>query len=157
MLQHFRESIRAEEVESLNQLQKKGLLRTLLVKSGSELAQPASQKTVDVYSVVVERCFIPPEFNEEHPLYILDVGETLLILFGPRLYDPHTLLVPAQVFDTWIPDKNFFADFSMRCYGEGGVVFEAKIEGDCFVRAEQLDFRFKISAFARIRTYCWKE
>jgi hypothetical protein len=78
------------------------------------------------------------ELNEELPLYILDLGGTLLVLFGQWLYDPHTLIVSEDSFERWVCDQNFFGKFSMRCSEPHGVVFQVKVEEVSFVQAERL-------------------
>ena len=54
---------------------------------------------MDVYQASVLQCFIPEDFNEELPLYLLDLGGMILVLFGQWMYDPHTLVARKEVFE----------------------------------------------------------
>ena len=70
---------------------------------------------MDVIRCSVVQCFIPTDFNEEPPLYVLDLGGMLLILFGQWLYDPNVMTAPDDIFEAWSYDKTFFSNFSLRC------------------------------------------
>ena len=127
MIEQRRELIRSVEAARLGHTE------------NQEHGRPA-QRFVEVYRVSVEKCFIPLDFNEELPLYLLDVGGALLLLFGQWLFDPHTLVAPKQAFESWTCDQNFFANFSMRCSREHGTVFEMRVEGCSLIQAERLRF-----------------
>ena len=71
-------------------------------------------------------------------LFILDVGGMILILFGQWLYDPNTLVAPDDVFDRWVCEESFFAQFSLRFASDQGVAFELKVESPALVPAERL-------------------
>jgi len=96
------------------------------------------QMVVDVYQASVEECFIPQDFNEELPLYLLDLGGMVLVLFGQWMFDPHTLVAPKDVFEKWNCERAFFRNFSLRCLAEGGTVFELSVSGTEFVETHRL-------------------
>jgi len=68
VFQHSQEPITAEEKSRLEKP-----ARCLLFWRKPE-RHDEQQQVVDVYQVSVEKCFVPPDFNEELPLYVLDVG-----------------------------------------------------------------------------------
>ena len=89
--------------------------------------------------ITVKRCFFLPDPNEEFPLYILQIQDgTILVLFGQWLFDPHTLIAPERTFEQWKETESFFADFSLKYDEETGGVFELRVKGDSFIRAEHL-------------------
>ena len=145
MIEEYREPITSDEAAWLNRVARRGLFLRLVSDPKNRPHQESGEKFADVYEVAVERCFIPIDFNEEFPLYLLDLGGKLLILFGQWLFDPHTLIVPANIFESWICDQNFFSRFSLRCFSETGSAFELKVEGRSFIPAERLPIplRFK--------------
>ena len=96
------------------------------------------QKFVDVYQASVLQCFIPNNFNEELPLYLLDLGGMILVLFGQWMFDPHTLIAPNEVFEAWNCDGAFFRDFSVRCHVARGTVLSLAVDGTAFVEARRL-------------------
>jgi hypothetical protein len=148
MIEQNREPLKAGEAARLDRIENRSLLRRVFRKpnDGSE----SGQQLVDTYRVSVEKCFIPVDFNEELPLYLLDLGGTLLILFGQWLFDPHTSIVPTDIFERWVCGENFFTRFSLRCSGKYGVVFEFRVEDSSFIRVEQLSCPLR---FRRLREY----
>jgi len=126
-----------DEAETLKKRLRPGLLRRLLGKPPD--FQPSSIRVTDVITATVQRCFILADFNEEMPLYFLDLGTgTILIFFGQWLFDPHTLVVPDGLFEKWEPGREFFASFCMRCSIEHGFVFKLTSQGVSFAPAERL-------------------
>ena len=105
---------------------------------------------IDIYRLLVWRCFIPSDFNEGLPLYILDLGGAILVLFGQWLFDPHTLVSPAGAFEKWTCEQNFFSDFSIRCSMQDDLVLELRVGSCSFVAAEQLQSPV---SFNRLREY----
>jgi hypothetical protein len=116
----------------------RGLIRELLGREEPEADQAAVPRFVDAYEVSAERCLIPVNFNEEMPLYFLDLGGTVLVLAGQWVFDPHTLIVPQATFDDWKCDETFFARFCLRGSAEHGRVLELRVQGASFVQAERL-------------------
>ena len=137
MFQHIQEPITAEEKSRLEKT-KRGLLFWRKSERYDE-----QERVVDVYQASVEKCFVPSDFNEELPLYVLDLGGTLLVLFGQWVFDPHTLVVSEAIFKTWKYDSAFFQSFSLRCLAARGQVFRLEVKGDAFAQAEQLPSTLK--------------
>ena len=98
-----------------------------------------------VHRVSVEQCFVQAEFNDELPLYILDVGTEILVLFGQWLYDPHTLAATETTFKAWENSASFFQKFTLRCSAETGIVLRLEVEDSGYVGAALLPpgLRFK--------------
>ena len=144
MIKQRREAARADEVEILSR-RRRGFLRNLFGQRPDHDGQKQEEQLVDACDISVEKCFLPLDFNEEHPVYLLDVGGMILILFGQWLFDPHTLVAPPDVFDRWVCEENFFASFSLRYAGEEGLALELKVEPPALVPAERLRhaIRFK--------------
>ncbi|MDD4892025.1 MAG: hypothetical protein PHU85_19055 [Phycisphaerae bacterium] len=101
-----------------------------------------AENSLEVCSVSVEECYILPRFDEERPLYLLDVGGLILILFGQWLYDPTIVDVPEQVLDRWQCSANFFRKFTIRWSEVMGVVFHLTVEDDSFIAAQPLAVEF---------------
>ena len=150
MIEKLREPIRSIEAARLSRVQGGAGIRSLLTKPKPEGPQKWAEHFVDTYRISVERCFIPMNFNEELPLYILDLGGMLLILFGQWMFDPHTLIVSTNSFENWVCDQNFFAKFSLRGSSEQGIVFELRVEETSFIEAERLITPLR---FNRLREY----
>jgi hypothetical protein len=144
MIKQHHEQARADEVERLRS-RRRGFLRNLLGQRPDHDGRKQEEQFVEVCEISVEKCFVLLDFNEEHPLYFLDVGGMILILFGQWLFDPNTLVAPDDVFDRWVCDENFFAQFSLRFSSDQGVAFELKVESPALVPAERLSHpvRFK--------------
>lgn len=108
-------------------------------------SQLEGQRLVDVYQASVEKCFVPASVNEEHPLFLLDVGGLIMILFGEWLYDPCTLIAPKSVFENWDGEDVFFGKFVLRCAPVDGTVLRLTVEDDSFIRAQRLppNLRFR--------------
>src|SRR5439155_5884027 len=92
-------------------------------------ATEADERLVHIYTASVEQCFLPLDFNDELPLYFLDVGGFALSLFGQWLYDPHVSKIPASVFNKWDCERAFFSSFSLRCSAKTGVVLRFEVRG----------------------------
>ena len=144
MIKQHHGQARADEVERLSR-RRRGFLRNLLGQRPDHDGQKQEEQFVDACDISVEKCFLPLDFNEEHPLYFLDVGGMILILFGQWLFDPNTLVAPPDVFDRWVCEESFFAEFSLRFASDQGVAFELKVESPALVPAERLrhPVRFK--------------
>jgi hypothetical protein len=99
---------------------------------------------MNVYHATVRECFIPHDFNEEHPLYLLEVEDAILILFGQWMYDPHTPIAPEGVFESWNCNRFFFEKFTLKGFVERGTMSQLAVEGSCFVEARKLppDIKF---------------
>lgn len=89
----------------------------------------------EVYHVVVEKCFIPDDFNDELPLYLLQAGDIILILFGQWLYDPHILFAPDGAFQCWDSDGLFFKHFTIRWSTDSGIVFNFVVRDKSFIKS----------------------
>jgi len=105
---------------------------------------PENQQAV-IYSVTVEKCFVVIMPRDEFTIYFLDVGGSILVLFGEWLFDPHTTVVSEGVFSKWECQKEFYSRFSLRGFAETRTVFELVVEGEDFIPAQVLkqDVRFK--------------
>jgi hypothetical protein len=145
MIKQHREPARADEVERLSR-RSRGFLRNLLGQRQDHDGRKQEEQFVEVCEISVEKCFVLLDFNEEHPLYLLDVGGMILILFGQWLFDPHTLIAPPEVFDNWVCEENFFANFSLRYANERGAVLELKVESPALVAAERLSNRIRFKS-----------
>jgi hypothetical protein len=143
MLHHSAEHIGGNERVRLERAMHPPLLNKVLSKAGERCAE--IQGSVDVYDVSVLRCFIPPDFSEELPLYLLDLGGMILVLFGQWVFDPHTLIAQRDIFDAWNSNKSFFSNFSMRCHRSSGTVLQLTVGGSEFVEARRMPsaVRFK--------------
>ena len=143
LFQHSQESITAEEQSRFENSKHKSLFPIL----ARNIKHPDAEQEgfVDVYQASVVKCFVPLDFNEELPLYFLDLGGMILVLFGQWMFDPHTLIAAEDVFDTWKCERTFFQSFSLRCLGARGKVFQLGVKGNCLVEAERLSCvpRFK--------------
>jgi hypothetical protein len=148
MIEHHHESLTTKEAARLDRFENRGLLGRIFRKA--DTGPGGSQKFLDSYQVSAEKCFVPADFNEELPLYLLDLGGTILVLFGQWLFDPHTSVVPADVFEKWDCERNFFKNFSLRCFSEHGIVFEFRVEDPSFIRVEHLSYSFR---FRHLREY----
>jgi hypothetical protein len=124
MLKHTTQPIKSDEIARLNRITKR---------------QDLSRDFVDCYQISVEKCFIPINFNEELPLYLLDLGEEILILFGQWLFDPHTTVMSADIFESWKCEQGFFTSFSMRCSLTNGNVFEMSVREALFTKTQRLN------------------
>lgn len=132
MLEKTVEPIAAEEKSRLEQVKKRGILSRML---GQKTESGPSEDFVDVYQITVEKCFILPDFNDEYPLYLIDTGGTLLILFGQWIYD---LIVPESTFEKWKSDESFFQKLRLRCSTKHGIAFGLEAEGEFFVPVQRL-------------------
>ncbi|HVT88897.1 MAG TPA: hypothetical protein VHD56_08605 [Tepidisphaeraceae bacterium] len=132
-----------EEVARIKRIQRRSWIDKILGRKRKELGR--SQWLAEVYRITVERCFIPMESNEESPLYLLDVGGALLILFGPWLNDPHVLKVQHSTINKWDCEHSFFTNFTIRCDDQTGIVFELSVETEIFIEAQCITtpLRFK--------------
>ena len=143
MFSRSRQPINHDEVQKLELSRRRPLVQRWFGRTDE---QAENQRTdVDLFEVSVEKCFILRDFNEDQPLYILDLGGTILILFGQWMFDPHTLIASKGVFDKWDCDKSFFATFSIRALLDSGTIFTLQVHGANFVKATHLtvDVRFK--------------
>jgi len=122
--------------------------RNLVRVRSNRSLENARQEFVSVSRVSVEHCYILPDFSDEYPLYLLALGDTVLILFGQWLYDPNSAAVPDALFEAWQPEESFFRDFSVRFCPDSGVVFRFSVDGDSLVAAERLQVGIR---FTRLR------
>jgi len=136
VIEHRQLPVTPENVKTL-----KALENRFLVKASSP--NRAKPDFIDVYQVSVKNCFIPLDFNEELPLYLLDVGDKILILFGQWLYDPHMLIVPDSIFENWDNNGSFFGKFSLSCSVMRGIVLSLTVEGSSYIPAQRLSHRLK--------------
>jgi hypothetical protein len=132
MFRHSQEPITDQEAERLKQA------RRFPIFGKDDTHYDKEERTVDVYQVSVFQCFIPKDFNEELPLYLLDLGGMLLVLFGQWVYDPYTLVARKELFDVWNCDGAFFRNFSLRCLADRGKVFQLVVRGTDFVAAQRI-------------------
>lgn len=142
MFRHTQEPI-TEEEKSRQKNRAHGLFINWLFPKRVSLALEGPG-LVDVYGASVEKCFMPATYNEELPLYLLDLGGLIMILFGEWMFDPNTLIAPADVFEMWHSEEAFFARFTLRCSADGNV-FRLAVEGNSFMQAQRLpaNLRFK--------------
>ena len=99
--------------------------------------------SVDVYEIFVEECSIFRDFSDELPLYILDIGDRYVILFGQWLYDPFVIEVGDEVFDGWDSAGSFFETFTIRFLTESGQVLRLTPKGAVFSPTKKLSFPVK--------------
>ena len=93
----------------------------------------------DVYRVIkVDKCYIPEKFNEELPLYFLDIGSLTVVLFGQWLYDPHTADIPEDVFEEWDCENEFFDSFTLWRDQNGGKVLKLSVSGRTFAPSQKI-------------------
>jgi hypothetical protein len=137
------EPITNEEIEYLERVRRGPFINRIFGNGDSQHAQ--EQHSVDVYQASVLKCFIPSDFNEEHPLYILDLDGIILVLFGQWIFDPHILVTSEEVFEAWNCNRAFFGTFSLRCLTTPGLVLRLTVEDAAFVEAQRLPslLRFK--------------
>jgi hypothetical protein len=135
MLRHSQEPITAQETERLKRTTRSSFSKTF---GQSDTQHDKEQRSVDVYQASVLQCFIPAGFNEELPLYFLDLGGMILVLFGQWMYDPHTLVARKEVFEAWNCERAFFGNFSLRCLADSGKVLQLVVGGTDFVEAQRL-------------------
>ena len=136
MLTRSQQPMTDDEVVRITRYQPRNWISRLLVRRQGKLSE--IHATVEVDQVSVEQCFIQACFNEELPLYILDAGNFVIVLFGQWLYDPHVLLSNESTFETWDSRNEFFARFSLKRSIHTGIVFELKINDCSFIKAERL-------------------
>jgi hypothetical protein len=143
MVRHTQSPITDDERQRLEIARRRFVLNKLFRKAKAHTHK--EEKFVDVYQVSAERCFIPADLNEEVPLYFLDLGGMVLILFGPWMLDPHALIASAGICEEWNCEKMFFRTFSLRCLASEGTVFQLSVESADFLAAEPLPaaLRFK--------------
>jgi hypothetical protein len=92
---------------------------------------------VEVCDAVVEACFVPYDFNEALPLYILDLGGRIAVLFGQWLSDPHTLVVEEKHFENW-KQNSFFRGISVRSLRATGLALQCRITDTELIQATRL-------------------
>ena len=143
MFYRSQEPISATERKRVEVLRSIPLLSRLL--GGGKVSRNGASDLLDVCRVSVEKCFIPADFNNEHPLYLLDLGDAALVLFGQWVFDPHSLIAPEEMFERWNCETAFFADFSLRYLAPEGKILQLVVEGDSLLEAERLPtvVRFK--------------
>jgi hypothetical protein len=143
MFRHSQDRHTPEERARLNRTKCRPVLNRIFDKTDGRSGKEAM--FVDAYEIVVEKCFILSDFNEELPLYLLDLGGLILVLFGQWMFDSYTLVTPEGIFQEWDCQRNFFRSFSLRCSPEHGIVFRLSVGGTELVEAHQLPFmvRFK--------------
>jgi hypothetical protein len=111
----------------------------------SRSAPPTEPQLATVYRASVEQCFVLPDFNEELPLYVLDLGGTILVLFGQWLFDPNVTVLSDQICKSWNWRESFFSAFTIRWSETTGTVFELKVENESYVRAQYLPSNIKFT------------
>jgi hypothetical protein len=137
MLERSQDRMKEEEIGRLRRLNRPNWISRLAGRAKPDSVPDASQHFLEAYRVSVDRCVISSNFSEELPLYFLDAGGEILVLFGQWMYDPHISKVPKQIFESWDCDKTFFANFGIKYHPRSGVVFEFKVEKSSFVTAER--------------------
>lgn len=111
----------------------------------SNQAKKTAARAIISQQIAVQKCFILMDFNEEYPLYILDVGQELLVVFGQWIFDPHTLITSTATFKAWHCDQAFFAQFALTYNQDTGQVFKLTTENASFIQAQRFShpLRFK--------------
>lgn len=100
---------------------------------------------VDVYDVTVDECFVYDPGND-FLVYFLDVGGAILILFGQWLFDPHIVIAPVDTFDSWWnSDREFFKQFTMRCWTDPQVVLKLTVDTALMIPAQPVSDRLKFN------------
>jgi hypothetical protein len=111
------------------------------------MVQPDQQPGTDEETlrlISVKECFIPLDFNEELPLYFLDIGKFILVLFGQWFSDPHTLIASKEMFTGW-SDQTFFTQvFSLDFNKKSGKVSKLEIKDTGFIQAQRLHYPIKL-------------
>lgn len=126
------------EIDLWRKFEKRGCLGKSFRPSNCRKLSEPGKHLLNVYDVSVEKCFRLPDFNEELPLYILDVGGTLLILFGQWLYDPNIVLVLEESFERWDVENSFFKSFTIRWSPQTGDVYQFNASDASFIEANRL-------------------
>ena len=121
-------------------------ISALLGRAKHENVHDTQWPLLDVYEVSVINCFIPLDFNEELPLYILDTGKAVMILFGQWLYDPSVMNCSKVIFDNWDCERAFFADFDIRCSAKSGEAFQFSVQKSTFIEARRLSDRLQFKS-----------
>jgi hypothetical protein len=116
---------------------------TFLRRTKHEQVDDVRWSLLDVYEVSVASCFIPSDFSEEMPLYILDTAGAIMILYGQWIYDPHVMICSKAVFDSWHCERAFFVAFNIRCSEESGEVFQLSVQNSAFVETRRLSSRLQ--------------
>lgn len=121
------------------------------VTSGAKSNLPGDLP-VTVFEVRVERCFTPKIFNEELPLYILDIGNgSIMLLFGQWVFDPHTLIAADDLTDNWDATTSFFKEFIIRAHMESGTVLELSPTSPAVINAEVIEQPLRFQSLKEIQ------
>ncbi len=138
MLKMWQEPFTADELNRLAEMERR--IRPPRFWGGSELRPIAASQSnqATIFECQVIRGYTLSEFNEELPLYLLDVGEFVLRLFGQWLYDPHVLVADDTIFSEWAPEQMFFQHFQLRCAATTATVLELKVLNRKFIQCQKL-------------------
>jgi len=138
----------AEELARLESAERPGWFRRIFRHSRLANAVAPGERFIDEYQATIETCFVLADFNEEVPLYVLDLGGVILLLFGQWLFDPHVVVASERILEVWAHERCFFADFTIRFSPETGMVFKLTVDSDRFAAAQVLTME---RAFKRLR------
>jgi len=79
---------------------------------------------VEEYTVSVDSCVVPINQNPDHPVYFLDVGGKIMILFGQWLSHPAIATVWDEPGFDWNIEECFLEDFKLSVHAESAMVLE---------------------------------
>jgi hypothetical protein len=144
-----------DEITRMRGLRRRGnWIRNIFRRHRDGEQRDPREDQLDVYHVAVERCFVPDGFSDEMPLYVLALGDVILILFGQWMYDPHVVIASNQACDKWSRADAFFKNFSLRWSAQDGVVFELKLNDESFVPCERLPSSLSFTIAKECQAIC---